>query len=138
MKKFFTLLTVAFVAIWANAKTVEFDFTSAANWEAWGFTVPAAGEGTDLDGQTITLDGITLSFAKGSGNTTVRIFQGSGSNEGKIDLRLYAGDVLTVSSAAPELISAIDFNGVTITEVDGSSASSFTYNPSVSSAQFSS
>lgn len=137
MKKIFSFFVAMMAVMAVNATKVVFDFTSTANWEAWGVALPAAGAGTDLNGKTLSLEGVQLSFAKGSGSTTVRLYQGSGNNEGKYDLRLYAGDTLTVSVSAEDTINGITCD-VVITELGGEAAKEFVYTEGVTSAVFSS
>ena len=83
MKKLFSLLTIALLALsaWADT-TVTIDFS------AQGYT-----NAQDFDGQTVTIDGISLSFAKGTGSTTPKYYT-SGTS-----MRLYAGNTMTVSAS---------------------------------------
>lgn len=137
MKKLFSIFAALVAAVAMNATQVTFDFTSTANWTAWGFTLPTAGQGTSLDGASIVKDGVTISFVKGTGSTTCRIYQGSGTTEGKYDARLYAGDVMTISVAGSDKINKIEL-GVSVTLVGGTAAATHTFDPAVASAQFSS
>ena len=108
MRKIFSCIValMAFVAL--NAKEIVVDFTSKANWESWGIALPNAGEGTDLNGKSITVDGVTFTFTKGTNKTTVRLFQGSGNNEGKYDLRLYKEDVMALSVSGEDKINLVN------------------------------
>lgn len=64
---------------------------------ALGIALPASGEGTEVT--EISKDGVTITCT--SGSTPTRIFQGSGNNEGKYDLRVYKnGGSLTFTAGS--------------------------------------
>ena len=91
MKKLFSLLFVALLATSAWAATdVTIDF-SAQNYT----------NSQDFDGQTVTIDGISMTFSKGTGTTTPKYYT-SGTS-----MRLYAGNTMIV--AADNAITKIVF-----------------------------
>ena len=134
MKKFFSILAAALVSLSMFATTVTFDFTDTSFLTAQGFTLPGEGAGTDLNGQSFTTGGVTISFVKGTGTTTCRIYQGSGSNAGKYDVRTYAGDVMTISVAGTDKINEVQL-GASMTCND-EPAATHTFPEGVASAAF--
>ncbi len=138
MKKIFSLMVAMMAMVAVNATKVTFDFASTDNWTAWGIALPEAGKGTDLNGQSIAQDGVTLSFVKGTGNTTVRLYQGSGNNEGKYDLRLYAGDKMTIAVDEPNKIFALVFDAAVALEGTTETKTEFTFTEGVTSVVISS
>lgn len=88
---------------------VEFDFTAPADLTfATPITLPSKGNGTNLDGNSITSNGVTISFAKGTNTSNdVRIFY-STQGDGGYDLRTYAGNAVTVSVPASHFINKME------------------------------
>ncbi|MBO4871040.1 MAG: carboxypeptidase regulatory-like domain-containing protein [Muribaculaceae bacterium] len=86
MKKFFSLLMMALLALAAGAETAEFDLTT-------GFT-------NQQDVSTVTKDGVTLTFDKGANSNTPKWYT-SGSA-----VRLYGGGTLTITAVG---ISKVEF-----------------------------
>lgn len=69
-----------------------FDFTNSSEFSADGVSAPSSSStGTDLNGETVTKNGVSLSFAQSSGSTTVRWWKTSSS----LELRTYSGNKLT-------------------------------------------
>ena len=93
MKKLFSLLTLALLTMSAWAATdVTVDFS------AQGYT-----NAQDFDGQTVTINGITLSFSKGEGQTTPKYYT-SGTA-----IRLYTSNTMTVTAPTNKVITNIAF-----------------------------
>lgn len=132
MKKLFTFMSALVVALAMNATTVTFDFTDAANFAAWGITEPSTASGFDLDGMSITKNGVTLSFAKNSNNTSPRIFN----NNGAFTLRLYRDNTLTISVSGSDVINEIDLGQSVVTLVGGDESAIHNFTPGVKNADF--
>ncbi len=93
MKKLFSLLTLALLTMSAWAATsVTVDF-SAQGYE----------NAQDFDDQTVTINGITLSFSKGEGQTTPKYYT-SGTS-----MRLYTSNTMTVTAPTNKVITNIAF-----------------------------
>ncbi len=86
MKKYFSLLMMALLAVTARAGTVEFDLTT-------GYT-------NQQEVSTVAKDGVTLTFDKGTNSNTPKWYS-SGSA-----VRLYGGGTLTVAATG---ISKVEF-----------------------------
>jgi hypothetical protein len=112
MKKIFTLMLAIVAVVTVSAKQVVFDFT---NPEALGITPPAEGAGTNISGQDIVVDDVTMSNVKVA-TTDNRIWNSKGS----YDFRMYANSTLTFKAEAN--INAIEFAGSAIgfSEISGS------------------
>ena len=93
MKKFFSLLFVALLSmsVWADT-VVNVDFS------AQGYNT-----GTNLNGVTLTIDGVSLTFDKADGSTAPTYY----SNTSGSAVRLYGGNTMLV--AASHNIKKIDF-----------------------------
>lgn len=91
MKKVLSLLIVALLAMSAWADTVV-----SIDFSAQGYS-----NNQNLDGATLTVDGVTLAFDKADGSTNPGYF-----NTGSA-IRLYGGNTMTVSAA--QNIKKIDF-----------------------------
>ena len=83
MKKLFSLLTLALLTMSAWAQT-----TVTINFAEQGYA-----NAEDFDGRTVTFDGVSLTFSKGTGNTTPKYYT-SGTN-----MRIYANNTMTVACA---------------------------------------
>lgn len=101
MKKFFTLMLALVAVIAVNAKQVVFDFT---NPSALGITAPEDGKGTNITGQNLEVDGVTMSNVKVA-STDTRIWN----TKGAYDLRIYTNSTLTFTTT--DSITAIEFVG---------------------------
>ena len=86
------------------SKNVTFDFTNSSEFSADGVSAPASG-GTDLDGKTVSKNGVSLSFAQSSGTTTVRWWKASSA----LELRTYSGNKLTFEAPSGFNITEIVF-----------------------------
>lgn len=106
MKKLFSLLALALLTLTVGAKTVTIDFSTLYS------------ENQVLTDETITVDGVTLTFTKGSGTAPQYYANGTAA-------RIYKGNTMTVTSA-DYAISNIDFTF-------DSSASTWLQNPSSAS-----
>lgn len=96
------LALVAVVAV--NAKQVVFDFT---NPTALGIAAPEDGKGTNISGQNLEVDGVTMSNVKVA-TTDTRIWN----TKGAYDLRIYTNSTITFTAA--ENITAIEFEGTAV------------------------
>ena len=101
MKKFFTLMLALVAVIAVNAKQVVFDFT---NPSALGIKAPEDGKGTNITGQNLEVDGVTMSNVKVA-STDTRIWN----TKGAYDLRIYTNSTLTFTTT--DSITAIEFVG---------------------------
>ncbi|MBO6255442.1 MAG: chitobiase/beta-hexosaminidase C-terminal domain-containing protein, partial [Bacteroidaceae bacterium] len=104
MKKFLTLMLMSLLCTAAWAATVEIDLT------AQGYT-------NQQEVTTVTQDGITLTFDKGTNSNTPKWFDNGSA------VRLYGGGTLTITSANGDM-SGIAF---TITQGDQLTANVGTY-----------
>ena len=104
MKKFFTLLLAMVAVVAVNAKQVVFDFT---NPTALGIAAPEDGKGTNISGQNLEVDGVTMSNVKVA-TTDTRIWN----TKGAYDLRIYTNSTITFTAA--ENITAIEFEGTAV------------------------
>ena len=86
------------------SKNVTFDFTNSSEFSADGVSAPASGR-TDLDGKTVSKNGVSLSFAQSSGTTTVRWWKASSA----LELRTYSGNKLTFEAPSGFNITEIVF-----------------------------
>lgn len=112
MKKFFSFLLALTAAVAVNATVVDFDFTSTDELTALGIKLPGVGQGTNLKDSTLVKSGITMTFTPPTGSTPNRIYQGSGANAGKYDLRLYAGGAMILTVAGEDKINEVYFEDV--------------------------
>ena len=86
MKKFFSLLMMVLLTAAAWAETAEFDFTT-------GYT-------NQQEVTTVTKDGVTLTFDKGTNSNTPKWYSNGSA------LRLYGGSTLTITAVG---ISKVEF-----------------------------
>ncbi len=115
MKKIFSFLCAVMAAVAMNATVVTFTFNTEAGLSELGIAKPADGQGTTLT--SISKDGVTITFNKGTASTNPRVFCGSGNNSGKLDLRVYSGSKITISVAG---MTAVEFAGsATFSEIPG-------------------
>ena len=101
MRKFFTLMMALVAVVALNAEQVVFDFTNPA---ALGIAAPEDGKGTNISGQEIVVDGVTMTNVKVA-STDNRIWN----SKGVYDLRMYAKNTITFT--ASESITAVAFEG---------------------------
>ena len=94
--RLFLVAALAMVGLNAMADTsVTFTLNDPDAIAALGITLPAAGQGTEVT--SVTKDGVTITCTNGT--TATRIYQGSGKNAGKYDLRVYkSGGTLTFTA----------------------------------------
>ena len=100
MKRFLTLLITATAGLGlAYAETTAtFDFTQPETLDP-AVKAPGLKEAIDLDGKSFTDKGVCVSFAACDyGNTHVRLY---GSYDAGTNLRIYDGDMMTVSTIDP-------------------------------------
>lgn len=138
MRKIFSFIVVALFAVNAMATKVTFDFTNAENWQAWGITAPTEdGKDTPLDGQSVVVGDVKVTFIGGTGSTKVRIYN----SKGALSLRTYAQngkepDKITISVEGTDKINEIAL-GTPMTLEGGESAATHTFTDGVTSATFS-
>ena len=102
------VVSVSYTMLPDGTKTASFDFTDPEALTP-AVTVPEVGKGTEINGQSFTADGVSLSFsAEGTASTKTRIWNPSGASAGKIDLRIYTGWSFTVTAPEGYVLSAID------------------------------
>lgn len=110
MKRLLLSLFVIIVALSsANAGEVTFDLTDPA---AFGYAVPETSKGTDLANGTLTVGNVVITSDKKHDTTDNRFW---GTANGVEGLRCYKPSTLTFSTNNGEVITAITFEGVTIT-----------------------
>ncbi len=90
MKKLFSLLTIALLALTAGAKVVTIDFSTMYN------------ANTVVTDEVITVDGITLTFDKNGGTAPQYYTNGT-------SLRIYKSNIMNVAAAEGYTITDIDF-----------------------------
>ena len=101
MKKFYSLVMLAVVAMSAWAGTVTFDFSSKAGLAAMGVPAPEASAGTNLtDVGAVTVDGVTLTATNGA--TETRVWN----SQGNYTLRIYADGSVKFSVAKGSIVGA--------------------------------
>lgn len=87
-----------------TVKTATFDFTVAAT--EWNLEAPESGQGTSVNGLTLTAEDASISFEDGEAGTTCRYFLAT---NGKYNIRTYAGSTTTFSVAEGYVIKEIAF-----------------------------
>ena len=112
MRKIFTLMLALTAVVAVNATQVVFDFT---NPTALGLTAPEDGKGTNISGQEIVVDGVTMTNEKVA-STDTRIWN----SKGVYDLRVYSKSTLTFAAAEDITAIAFDGNAVGFSEFTGS------------------
>lgn len=112
MKKLLSLVSALVCAISLSAVEVTFNFTTAEGLAALKITANAstAEQGAGTEFTSATLDGITISAAKGTASTAPRIWMPKASTS--TDLRIYKGSTLTITgNADADLITSIQMTG---------------------------
>lgn len=108
------ILSFLFAALSVQAeRSVLFNFHEPSTLSP-SVATPGTKEGISLDGRFFEADGVHVAFeACDEGNTHVRLY---GSYDAGVDLRIYDGDCMTISTVAPDecLLSAtvtVSFSG---------------------------
>lgn len=100
MKKNLRFLFVAVMAMMCGNVMADTDVTFTLNdtiaIKALGIELPASGKGTKVE--SLDKDGVHIAATTAEGKTDTRIYQGSGSNTGKYDFRIYAGGTMTFTA----------------------------------------
>ena len=106
-KLLLSLFTVVAALSMANAGEVTFDLTKP---DLFGFAVPAASSGTDLNDGTLEAGNVVITSKKVAKNDT-RFWA---LNTGAVELRGYKTSTLTFSTTNGEIITEIKFEGTAI------------------------
>ena len=106
-KLLLSLFTVVAALSMANAGEVTFDLTKP---DLFGFAVPAASSGTDLNDGTLEAGNVVITSKKVAKNDT-RFWA---LNTGAVELRGYKTSTLTFSTTNREIITEIKFEGTAI------------------------
>lgn len=104
--KRFILTILSLTALVVNAEVFTFDFNNPSTLNP-AVNAPAQKDYINLNGRSFTSGPVTAAFSASTyGNTHVRIYH---SYDAGIDLRLYDGDVLTVSVPDNMILKSIEF-----------------------------
>lgn len=104
--KHWILICCIMLSMHALAEEVTFDFHNPASLTP-SVNEPGLKSGIELGGMTFTSGTVTVSFTQNeTGNTKVRLYH---SYDAGVDLRLYDGDVMTISVSGDQYISQIRF-----------------------------
>lgn len=120
MVKTLRYLFVSMLMLVCGSAMADTDVTFTLNdpnaIQALGITLPEAGKGTKVE--SVEKDGVTIAATTAAGKTDTRIFQGSGSNAGKYDFRIYANGTLTFT-AGDNNIKKVFFTGNNLDKLSG-------------------
>ncbi len=105
-----------------GAKTVTFDFTSSAELQSLGITLPDISKGTNISSMTLAKGDVSFNSTDGSTNT--RVWNSSG----EYDLRAYKGATITLTVPSGYVITEVTVKG---TETSGISLSAIPSSPVV-------
>ena len=88
-----------------TGKSQTFDYTSSEQFDSWGVTIAEPGQGTSVNGLTLSVGDASMSFSDGDATTTCREFT---STNGAINLRTYSGSTVTFSVSDGYVIEKIE------------------------------
>ncbi|MBQ0018928.1 MAG: hypothetical protein KBT39_00200 [Bacteroidales bacterium] len=86
-----------------KTKKAEYDFTVEPT--VWGLEIPASGQGTTVNGKTLTSAETAISFEDNGAGTTCRYFLAT---NGNYNIRTYAPSITTFSVEKGNVITAIE------------------------------
>lgn len=107
-----------------NATEATFIFNTDEGLKELGIAKPASNNGTNLSGKSYTKGNVTLTPAKGTGSTDVRVWNSGG----KLTFRTYAGNSITFTAAKGYQIVSISSNSTSIAW-SGTATSTVTLTP---------
>ena len=88
-----------------TGKTQTFDFTSSEQFNSWGVAIAEPGEGTSVNGMTLTVGDASMSFSDGDATTICREFTAT---NGSMNIRTYSGSAVTFSVSDGYIIEKIE------------------------------
>ena len=92
---------------------VIFDFTSDTAIKGWGIVIPDGSAGTEIS--STSQDGVSIRATHGDAKNHARIYA---TGSGVLDLRVYAGDVLTFEAPNGYIITAMQWTSQNTTTIN--------------------